>query len=191
MLRTALRRFTIARALAMVGQILLCQGQGGYRNVPLTANVREARRNADARMQFRPLHSDFIRVCFGPMQIRAVTGDDLADVLEIDGTVESSAYLHVETNVGDGIKASWLLEERKNRQKLIDPNRLGDDASFFLKQVVARVEEGLALTIEHEETPVALLLARPVAGNGTLRIIDLRVDYDYRRQGMGTALVYQ
>jgi len=125
------------------------------------------------------------------MQIRAVTGDDLADVLEIDGTVESSAYLHVETNVGDGIKASWLLEERKNRQKLIDPNRLGDDASFFLKQVVARVEEGLALTIEHEETPVALLLARPEVGNGTLRIIDLRVDYDYRRQGMGTALVYQ
>ncbi len=125
------------------------------------------------------------------MQIRAVTADDLADVHEIDGTVESSDYLHVETSAGEGMMAAWLLERRKTRQKLIDPNRLNDEASFTLKQIVGGLEEGLALTIEHEETPVALVLAKPEAGNGTLRIVDLRVDYDYRRQGMGTALVYQ
>ncbi len=72
------------------------------------------------------------------MQIRAVTADDLADLQEIDGTVESSDYLHVETSAGEGMLAAWLLERRKARQKLIDPNRLNDEASFTLKQIVWR-----------------------------------------------------
>jgi streptothricin acetyltransferase len=42
-----------------------------------------------------------------------------------------------------------------------------------------------------EDRPVASLLARPDAEAGTSLIADLRVDYDFRRQGMGTALVYQ
>ncbi len=48
------------------------------------------------------------------------------------------------------------------------------------------------MTIESmRKRPSPWCLAKPEAGNGTLRIVDLRVDYDYRRQGMGTALVYQ
>lgn len=124
------------------------------------------------------------------MQIRPVTQADLVGLAEIDGTVESARYLHVEQAEGEGLGASWRLEERPARQKLIAPNRLGDDAAFTLKQVVAGVEEGTALVIKIDDQPVAMALARPDAATGTLRIVDLRVDYDFRRQGMGTALVY-
>ena len=123
------------------------------------------------------------------MEIRPATMKDLEGVREIDGTVESTKYLHVE-RAGEGLGASWRLEERRARTKIIEPNRLDDDSYFTLKQIVSGAEEGLALTVEHEDAPVAAVIARADAEAGTLRIIDLRVDFDYRRQGMGTALVY-
>ena len=125
------------------------------------------------------------------MQIRPAKTDDLADMAEIDGTVESSQYLHLETSSGEGLSAGWKLEQRPARKKLIDPNRLDDDATFTLRQVVGGAEEGLAIVIEIDDAPVAMLLAVPDPSAGTLRIVDLRVDYDFRRQGMGLALVYQ
>lgn len=127
------------------------------------------------------------------MQIRPVTQADLAGLQEIDGTVESARYLHVDfaDAAGDeGVTFAWRLEERPARQKLIESNRLDDDATFTLKSVVTGAEEGTALLIEHDDAPVAMLLARPDPALGTIRLLDLRVDYDYRRQGMGTALVY-
>ena len=125
------------------------------------------------------------------MEIRPVTQADLAGLQEIDGTVESSRYLHLDYAAGEeGLTFAWRLEERPARQKLIEPNRLDDEAAFTLKSVVSGAEEGLALLIEHDDQPVAMLLARPDPAAGTLRLIDVRVDYDYRRQGMGTALVY-
>jgi RimJ/RimL family protein N-acetyltransferase len=141
------------------------------------------------------------------MQIRPVTVEDLAGLQEIDGTVESIRYLHLEyadtsdpaPAAGDeegeavadrGLTFAWRLEERPARKKLIEANRLDDDATFTLKSIVTGAEEGAALLIEHDGDPVAMLLARPDPAAGTLRIVDLRVDYDYRRQGMGTALVY-
>ena len=128
------------------------------------------------------------------MQIRAVTQDDLQAVRDIDGTVESSSYLHLESG-GEGLAVSWQLDERKAREKLIEANALDDDAYFTLKQIVGGIEEGLAIAVELNDQPVALLVARKEPGTsaeaGTLRVIDLRVDYDYRRQGLGTALVYQ
>ena len=123
------------------------------------------------------------------MQIRPATSKDLQTVRDIDGTVESTRYLHLEAG-GEGLALSWRLEERPTRTKLIEPNRLEDDAYFTLKQVVSGVEEGLALLVEIDEAPVAMLLAVPDRSAGTLRIADVRVDYDYRRQGMGLALVY-
>jgi len=86
--------------------------------------------------------------------------------------------------------ASWRLQQRRARKKIIEPNRLDDDAYFTLKQIVSGAEEGLAIMVEHDQTPVAAVIARPDPQAGTLRIVDLRVDFDYRRQGMGTALVY-
>jgi GNAT superfamily N-acetyltransferase len=127
---------------------------------------------------------------FAGMQIRTVTADDLAQVRDIDGIVESSRYLHLE-RTGEGLAVSWKLEERPVRQKLIDPNRLDDDAYFLLKQIVNGIEDGLALTVELEDAPVAILVARPDPAANALQIIDLRVDYDFRRQGMGTALLFQ
>jgi ribosomal protein S18 acetylase RimI-like enzyme len=143
------------------------------------------------------------------MQIRPVTPQDLAAIEEIDGTVESPRYLHLEQSTGDDVAAAegegegadvapaasfainWRLDERPARQKLILPNRLDDDAAFALKEVVSGRDDGTALLIEIDEEPVAMVLARPDPTAGTIRIVDLRVDYDYRRQGMGTALVYQ
>jgi RimJ/RimL family protein N-acetyltransferase len=128
------------------------------------------------------------------MQIRPVTAQDLAALQEIDGTVESTRYLHLDyadaAADDEGFAFAWRLEERPARQKLIEPNRLDDDATFTLKSVVTGAEEGAAMMIEHDGDPVAMLLARPDPAAGTIRIVDLRVDYDYRRQGMGTALVY-
>jgi ribosomal protein S18 acetylase RimI-like enzyme len=123
------------------------------------------------------------------MQIRRATSEDVEAMREIDGTVESVQYLHVD-RTGEGLAASWRLEARPARQKLIEPNRLGDDAYFTLRQITGGIEEGLALVVELEDQPVAMLLARPDPEAGTLRIFDLRVDYDYRRQGLGTALLY-
>jgi ribosomal protein S18 acetylase RimI-like enzyme len=144
------------------------------------------------------------------MQIRPVTPQDLAAIQEIDGTVESSRYLHLEQSTGaagseeateDEAEAeaeaeaafaiNWRLDERPARQKLILPNRLDDDAAFALKEVVSGRDDGTALLVEIDDEPVAMVLARPDPAAGTIRIVDLRVDYDYRRQGMGTALVYQ
>lgn len=127
------------------------------------------------------------------MEIRPVTQADLAGLQEIDGTVESARYLHVDfadAAGAEGVTFAWRLQERSARQKLIEANRLDDDATFTLKSVVTGAEEGTALLIEHDDQPVAMLLARPDPAAGTIRLLDLRVDYDYRRQGMGTALVY-
>ena len=130
------------------------------------------------------------------MEIRPVTMRDLALLQEIDGTIESSRYLHLDyaapepTEEQPAMTMAWRLEERPARQKLIEANRLDDDATFTLKSVVSGAEEGTALLIEHDEQPVAMLLARPDPAAGTIQLVDLRVDYDYRRQGMGTALVY-
>ena len=127
------------------------------------------------------------------MEIRTVTQHDLAGLQEIDGTVESERYLHVDfadIATEEGLTFAWRLEERAARQKLIEPNRLDDNATFTLKSIVSGAEEGTALLIEHDDQPVAMLLARTDPPAGTIRIVDVRVDYDYRRQGMGTALVY-
>src|SRR3954447_11097351 len=48
---------------------------------------------------------------FPLMQIRPATSDDLERLIDIDGTIESSQYLHVERG-GEGLAASWRLEER-------------------------------------------------------------------------------
>jgi ribosomal protein S18 acetylase RimI-like enzyme len=124
------------------------------------------------------------------MQIRAATLADLAGLAEIDGTVNSSRYLHLEQS-GEGLAVTWRIEERAAREKLIEPNRLSDEASFAYKQITNGADEGAAVVIEMNESLAAALAARVEPQRGTLHIVDLRVDYDLRRQGLGTALVYQ
>src|SRR5687768_7414358 len=124
------------------------------------------------------------------MEIRPVRPADLDDLLEIDGTIESLEYLHLE-RTGEGLAVAWKLEQRPLREKRIEPNRLDDDQKFILRQVVTGADEGFALLAEHDAQKVALLLAQPQPQHGTLRLIDLRVDYDFRREGLATAFLFQ
>lgn len=124
------------------------------------------------------------------MEIRPVRADDLPTLIEIDGTIESSHYLHVDRR-GEGLAAQWRLEERPHRQKLVDRNRPTDDAQFLLKQIVTGIEEGAALMAEHEGANVALLIAHQRPQFRTMNVIDLRVDSDHRRQGLAMAMLYQ
>ena len=85
----------------------------------------------------------------------------------------------------------WRAEQRPLRETLIEPNRLGEEALFIYRQVVKGVEEGIALVVEVDSRPAAALVAVPRPHVGTFELLDLRVDYDYRRQGFATALMYQ
>src|SRR3954470_3091186 len=118
------------------------------------------------------------------MQIRPATTNDLDAIAEIDGTIESTQYLHLEQS-GEGLSKSWRLEPRALREKLVQSFPLGDEGGFMLRQIAGGADEGLALLAVHDDQPVALLVARPDHAAGTLQILDLRVDYDFRRQGLG------
>jgi ribosomal protein S18 acetylase RimI-like enzyme len=124
------------------------------------------------------------------MQIRPIIPTDLDGLREIDGTVESSDYLHVEQS-GEGISVGWKLEKRPLREKLIASNPLSDETQFAAKQLATGADEGLALVVEHENLPVGLLIAQPRYDQHALEVIDLRIDYEHRRQGLATAMIYQ
>ena len=124
------------------------------------------------------------------MQIRPVTPADLDGLYDIDATIESSQYLHLD-RAGEGLDVSWKLAERPLRERRTLPNRLDDDRRFLLKQIATGVDEGVVLVAEHDNAPVALLLAQVEPAYGTIRVHDLRVDYDQRRQGLATAMMYQ
>jgi RimJ/RimL family protein N-acetyltransferase len=124
------------------------------------------------------------------MEIRPVTAADFEALAEIDATVESSQYLHLDRG-GEGLNRQWSIEQRPLRTKLIEPNPLSDEHRFLIRQIAGGIDEGIAVTVEHDGEPVALLLAQAEAYHGTLRLLDLRVDYDHRREGLATALVYQ
>jgi ribosomal protein S18 acetylase RimI-like enzyme len=115
---------------------------------------------------------------------------DLNQLADVDGTIESAAYLHL-NETGDTPLKHWSLEERPLRQKRIDPNAIGDEVRFVLKQIVSGADEGLALAAEHDERVVGLLAAQPEQELNILRLIDLRVDYDFRRQGLASAMLFQ
>ena len=124
------------------------------------------------------------------MEIRATQPADLERMTDIDGTVESLDYLHVEAS-GQGLAVGWRVEERPLRTRHIDPFAMGDDDRFVMKQIVIGAAEGLALVGEHDGMIVASVVASLDAERSALRIIDLRVDYDYRRQGLGSVLLYR
>lgn len=123
------------------------------------------------------------------MEIRPATSNDPGRLIDLDGTIESGEYLHVERG-GEGLALSWRLEQRPLRQKFADRNNLDDEAAFMLRQVTAGVEEGLAMVAEHDGVIVASLLAHARPEGAVLHLVDLRVDFDQRRQGLGAALLF-
>jgi ribosomal protein S18 acetylase RimI-like enzyme len=119
-----------------------------------------------------------------------MTSEDLARLIDLDGTVESTHYLHVE-RMGEGLGVSWRIEERPLRSRRIEPNAMDEQRQFVLKHVVAQIEEGLALVAEHQDLPVGMLLAQVDHEARALRVLDVRIDYDQRRQGLGSAMLYR
>ena len=124
------------------------------------------------------------------MQIRPVTPADLDGLYDIDGTVQSGEYLHLD-RAGEGLEVAWKLAERPLRERRTLPNRLEDDRRFLLRQIATGADEGIALVADHDGLAVALLLAQSEPAYKTIRVHDLRVDYDHRRQGLATAMMYQ
>jgi len=124
------------------------------------------------------------------MDIRPVQPADLNALIAIDGTIESLNYLHVD-RAGEGLTIHWKVEERPLRTKWVDRNRPGDELQFLAKQIAAGIEEGVAVLAEHDGATIGQMLAQPTPQFGTMRLIDIRVDYDFRRQGIASGMLYQ
>jgi ribosomal protein S18 acetylase RimI-like enzyme len=124
------------------------------------------------------------------MEIRPVTPVDLENLREIDGTVESLDYLHME-QTGEGLNIGWRVEQRPLRQKLIEANTLPDEVAFAVKQISTGADEGFAIMAEHEGLPVGLMIALPRYDTRTMELTDLRIDNEHRREGLATAMIYQ
>lgn len=124
------------------------------------------------------------------MQLRPLASADLDLLADIDATIDSAEYLHVDRE-GEGMSVKLSLELRPLRERLIQPNRLNDELNFLVKQIAQGSDEGLALIAEHDGQVVALLLAQADVSRRVLQIHDLRVDHDFRRQGLASALIFQ
>lgn len=124
------------------------------------------------------------------MQIRPLRADDLDLIDEIDATLDAATYLHVERHA-EGLSARFVVEERPLESKRIASGMIGDDLRFSLKQVAAGIEDGLALVAEHDDVPIAALLARRLPDGGCVDLVDVRVDFDQRREGLASAMLFQ
>lgn len=124
------------------------------------------------------------------MEIRRLTQTDLDQLPDIDATIDSAEYLHI-TRQGQEFTLQFQIEIRPLRERSIQPNRLTDENNFLARQISAGADEGLALVAEHDRQIVALLLAQPDTARSVLQIHDLRIDHDFRRQGLGMAMVFQ
>jgi RimJ/RimL family protein N-acetyltransferase len=118
-----------------------------------------------------------------------MTPSDLDLLADIDGTIESTQYLHLHRE-GSELAIIWKLEERSLRSKLIEPNPLDDDQRFRARQITTGTDDGIALVAQHEGALAGALVAHPCP-NSILRVVDLRIDYDFRRQGVGMGMLYQ
>ena len=124
------------------------------------------------------------------MQLRPLRPADLDLIDEIDATIASDRFLFVERNV-DGLNAQLKVEERRHAEPRIEANPIGDELRFALKQVAAGIEEGLAVVAEHDDVPIAALLATASPDGSVVDVVDVRVDYDRRRDGLGSAMLFQ
>jgi GNAT superfamily N-acetyltransferase len=126
----------------------------------------------------------------GVMEIRSLTPNDLRFLGDIDATIESTQYLHLERS-GEGVAVSMRVEARPLREKKIIANPIEDDLAMSYRQIASGADEGIVLAAEHEGQLVAAALAQPQPGHATMRLLDLRVEYGFRRQGLASAMAFQ
>lgn len=124
------------------------------------------------------------------MQIRPLQPADLEMLDEIDATISSGDYLHVDRHA-EGLSATVRLEPRTLPAPRIESNPIGDDLRFSLKQVASGIEEGLAMIAEHDGVPIASMLAVKSPDGSIVELVDVRVDSDRRRDGLGSAMIFQ
>lgn len=124
------------------------------------------------------------------MEIRPATATDVQQFMEIDGTIDSSSYVHIDRS-GEGVAVSWKSEQRPLREKLIAAAPLHSDDLFLAKQVVQGDEPGVVFFAAHADQPAALLLAVIDHRYSVARLVDLRVDSDFRRQGLATVMLFR
>jgi ribosomal protein S18 acetylase RimI-like enzyme len=122
------------------------------------------------------------------MELRPATAADLPGVIEIDATIESHRYLHIDRQ-GEGININWKIEDRPLRERLISDWPLDDDRQFAYRQIATGIDDGIAQVAEHDGQIVAAVIAQQQLD--VLKLIDLRVDFDHRREGLATAMLYQ
>jgi RimJ/RimL family protein N-acetyltransferase len=136
------------------------------------------------------LGSDAAVVFFPAMEIRAIRLPDIDRLIDIDATIESTHYLHVD-QAGEGFDISFKLSERPLREPRNDRNSATDEVNFSMKQVVSGIEDGIALLAEHEGINVATMLAVVDPTYNVMRLVDVRVDFEHRRQGLASGMMYQ
>jgi ribosomal protein S18 acetylase RimI-like enzyme len=124
------------------------------------------------------------------MEIRPLQRPDIDHLTDIDATSESSQYLHIDKQ-GEGLALSWKTELRNLREKRHHRTGMTDEQLFTFKQLAIGADEGIAVVAEHESALVAAAAATPDPINGVLRLLDLRVDFDFRRQGLASAMMFQ
>lgn len=124
------------------------------------------------------------------MQIRPLRPDDLDLIDEIDATISADRYLFVE-RASEGLAGTFRVEERTHPATRIESNPIADDLRFTLKQVATGIEDGLAVVAEHGGVPIGAVLATRTPDGSVVELVDVRVDFDRRRDGLGSALVFQ
>jgi ribosomal protein S18 acetylase RimI-like enzyme len=124
------------------------------------------------------------------MNLRPALPADLDAIDEIDGVLESTNYVHIDV-AGEGLALQWKADSRPLREKKVEANPMSDDVAFTLKQIISGNDDGTAIVAEHDGGVVGLLLAQQRPDFGTTELLDLRVDYDHRRQGLATVLLYR
>lgn len=124
------------------------------------------------------------------MDIRPAVASDLLFIEEIDCVIESTEYLHIDRS-GEGMSLSFKLEKRPLREKLILPNTFDDETGFALKQIASGMDEGVCRVAQHGDRVVAMMLAQSDPVLSTMKVLDIRVDCEFRRQGLATVMLYQ
>ncbi len=119
-----------------------------------------------------------------------MTTADLDAVKDIDATAESSQYLHIERN-RRGSRDIMENPSSSATRKTLLRHALEIEQLFTIKQIATGGDEGIALIAEHDGQAVAAATARPDPITSVLRLIDLRVDFEFRRQGLASALMFQ
>ena len=122
------------------------------------------------------------------MQIRPIQPSDLDALDEIDATIQSDSYLHVDRSA-EALNVHFKIESRPLPDRRSESNPIDDDLRFRFKQIASGIDDGFCMVAEHDDFPIASALA--IENVDLVELIDLRVDYDRRREGFGSALMFQ